>query len=298
VFTDNGGVNNREHGTTIAFDEVDNSFTMMQYAMGANASRDHQFFGWERLHQPFYLMLLTTAFDRNDATFVFESSQRRNDTFGALDGMVHRIHSEGNYRINADDGTIEFILDGGRTETFEYRLNNDELFLSHETHFGSITLRRDEWRYNATTSERFYLETDIFAIETSGNWMGYPENDSFEMIGRAYRQGMTAASSGSATYDISGLGFTRITGDLGFARRGNLAGGRRVEMDFVCADTGEVFSRNGFNRDGNNGREFAEISIIIPPHIERMTIRLRVFDFPSNLVGFGNVYFSAIEGDH
>ena len=146
---------------------------------------------------------------------------------------------------------------------------------------------------------RFYLENDIFAAESRW-WNGHPANGSFNMGGSTFHMGvsientstapasrrfdgtMTGPLYGIATYDISGLGVTVLTGTLGSV--GNVTGGT---LTVTCADSGRFLG--GSDVSGGRNASYHVVTIDIPADVQRVTLLLQTRSWRGP--GFGNVYF-------
>jgi len=152
-----------------------------------------------------------------------------------------------------------------------------------------------------TNEIRHYLGSDISPSESTW-WVEHPANGSFRMAGTTFHTGVTIENTttapasrrldgtitgplfGRATYDISGLGITRLTGTLGSVS--NITGG---SLTVTCADSGR-FLGSGETAGGPNART-SIITIDIPSDVQRVTILLqtpRGWRGP----GFGNAFFS------
>lgn len=148
---------------------------------------------------------------------------------------------------------------------------------------------------------RHYLGSDIFSVESRW-WVEHPANGSFVMAGVTYHSGvtieqtrtapasrrlgetMTGALYGRATYDISELGVTKLTGTLGSVN--NVTGGT---LTVTCADSGRFLG--GGDVAGGRNATSTDITIEIPSNVQRVTIQLQT---PSAWrgPGFGNAFFS------
>jgi len=141
--------------------------------------------------------------------------------------------------------------------------------------------------------ERLFLETDLMGMTSSQHWSRHPSSGTFTMDGVTYHRGVSVSSiarnmvSATATYDVAGMGFTRLSGMLGVA---NIPGiftiGTRIMLTVTCADSGRSLGGAGVSR----GSAAQRVNVFIPPDVRRVTIRLSA-EGTSIRAGFGDVYF-------
>ena len=147
-----------------------------------------------------------------------------------------------------------------------------------------------------------YLESDIFASGTTGagvsRWTSASRTP-FAMGGQTYRRGVyfnalvgiLGSSTVRGTYDISGQGFTRLTGMLGLFNVQSSSGTGLVgTLRVTCTDTNSFIGETMVNQ----GDAPKEVNIDIPADVQRVTIWLNVNValFSSSSFGFGDAYFT------
>jgi len=150
---------------------------------------------------------------------------------------------------------------------------------------------------------RRYLESDIFASESSSGWNSHPENGSFTISGVTYHRGastnITPNRAGStdtisAIYDLTGLNVTRLSGTFGLTSWIN---GTRGSITVIDADTGRflgggsvsyILSAGGRRPDPDDS--ITQINIDIPQGVHRISITMEVRSHRSG-VAFGDAFF-------
>ena len=148
----------------------------------------------------------------------------------------------------------------------------------------------------AASGDRVYLESDIFAesfVPDRDDRPGrkHPADGSFIMGGNTYFTGISVRNDtgGTATYEVSGRGFVRLSGTIGHVR-GTTDAHTAASMTVTCADSGR-FLGSGEVRSGAPPQRI-DIDIT---GVHRVNIRLRS---GTSLVGgagfgFGAAYFSS-----
>lgn len=137
---------------------------------------------------------------------------------------------------------------------------------------------------------RYYLESDIFPVASSEFWHGFPANGSFSIRDANYHRGAiighnwVGVSNATATYDISGRGFVRLSGTFGGIRNWN--DGSLTVSD---ADSGRFLGGADVPRG-----DAVHVNIDIPPNVQRVTIRIQMMNSSWPGVGFGDAFFSNI----
>ena len=155
-----------------------------------------------------------------------------------------------------------------------------------------------------------YLESDIFATTSNGEWQGYPANGSFAM--RAYVRGnndityhrgltvhtgddgwVAAPVEARITYDIANRSVTKLTGIFGYTTYSTSGMGivdhSEGALTVTCAESGRFLGGVGLT-----SRESPKsVSIDIPPGINKVTIRLfaKTTSVYTTQVGFGDAVF-------
>jgi hypothetical protein len=148
-----------------------------------------------------------------------------------------------------------------------------------------------------------FLESDIFALSSDvsnqGTWRGFPQNGSFIIGNVTYHTGVTVTTRSGLSnntigeavtlvYDISGRGYTKLTGVLGYtsiSRNNNEA-----SITVTCADSGRFIGGVGLIRNENP----KNVDIDIPSNVSRISIRIYTQTSMQSFqaqVGFGNAAF-------
>jgi hypothetical protein len=141
--------------------------------------------------------------------------------------------------------------------------------------------------------DQAFLEEDIFSASRS-SMSRHPLNGTFSMDGVTYFSGLTgntavagiSSASGWAEYNISGQGFTRLSGVFGQAGRD------RGRVILTVTGDGALLGSVTLNA-GDSAKQ--NVNIAIPPGVQRIRITLQAIPTASGTIvaaGFGNAYFS------
>ena len=136
----------------------------------------------------------------------------------------------------------------------------------------------------AAASGRVYLESDIFAIEHSG-LSRHPLNASFIMRGISYGRGIslsTWSTSGTAHYDISGRGVTRLSGMFGWVSGG---GSNTVGILTIAGDGASLGSFSLLRDDVP-----VLIDVAIPSGVREVVVTIQ--GQGGGRFGFGDAFFA------
>jgi len=138
---------------------------------------------------------------------------------------------------------------------------------------------------------RYYLESDLFSTISSDGWNRHPENGSFVIAGVTYHRGFSTNNSMgsntvSATFDIFGRGFARLSGDFGYI--GNRSVSTTGSITVTDAESGRFLG--GVNAISG---QIEVLDVQIPLSTQRITIRMDTWASGINgaQVGLGDAFF-------
>jgi len=144
-------------------------------------------------------------------------------------------------------------------------------------------------------SGRLNLESDIHATGTNNGWIGHPASGSLTMDDTTHFTGISVSNSigggvtttATGTYNISGLGVTRLEGTFGRVGSHTAAG----DLTVTCADSGRFLG--GANLASGVAAS-VNVSISIPSDVSRVHIRISnsgIFGAHNRVIGFGSAAF-------
>ena len=164
----------------------------------------------------------------------------------------------------------------------------------------------------------FYLESDIFASKDGDSLRSHPRDGTFTMNDVTYHTGLTiwerddtgfawtSTTVATAIYDVAGLGFTQLTGTLGFANTpfDGFFQGSTGTLIVTCADSGRFLGGADVSIHPlgssdeyryNNGIP-VDVNIDVSG-VEHVKIRLQIdignrIPWRTGTIGFGNAFFS------
>ncbi|MCL1787874.1 MAG: copper amine oxidase N-terminal domain-containing protein [Defluviitaleaceae bacterium] len=157
------------------------------------------------------------------------------------------------------------------------------------------------------TLTRYYLEQDIVSISHNDEWVTHSQSNPLVVDSATYYQGVSiaqrptvglteraGASSASAVFDISGQGFTRLSGTFLYVggRGGNT--GNTASITIEDANTGAVLWT--IELDDDSLEDAITVDVQIPSDVEQVLIRLDSYSRGRNNIRFAlvDVFFEGL----